>query len=101
MERGAVSVVASVPESEAAAKGWLASQWTAEMDRSKAAERMLQAWGVLEAQQSFDEHLPVERERREGWRKRLAGRQLELGWLARDGRRRARFERLTAEQLGL
>jgi proteasome alpha subunit len=101
LEKGAVSVIASVPESEAAAKAWLGSLWTPEMDRSKAAELMLQAWGMLESQESFDERLPAENERRNGWRQRLAGRELELGWLSRDGRRRARYERLTAEQLGL
>jgi hypothetical protein len=56
---------------------------------------------VLEAQQVFDDRLPAEPERREGWRQRLGGRQLELGWLSRDARRRARYERLTREQLGL
>lgn len=101
LQSGAVAVAASGPEAETAAHDWLESLWTPETDRGRAADLLLQAWGVLEAQQVFDDRLPAESERREGWRQRLGGRQLELGWLSRDARRRARYERLTREQLGL
>jgi proteasome alpha subunit len=101
LQSDAVAVAASGPEAETAAQGWLQSLWTPETDRGRAADLLMQAWGVLEAQQVFDDRLPAEPERREGWRQRLGGRQLELGWLSRDARRRARYERLTREQLGL
>jgi proteasome alpha subunit len=101
LEPGAVVVAASVPEAERAARAWLSSLWRDDLDWGRAAELLLQAWGVLEAQQSFEARLPDETERREGWRQRLGGRQLELGRLRRDGRHRARYERLTREQLGL
>lgn len=101
LEPGAVVVVASVAEAEAAARTWLNSSWSEDLDRVQAAELMMQAWGILEGQQSFDERLPGESERRESWRQRIGERRLELGWLHRDARRRARYERLTQEQLGL
>lgn len=101
LERGRVALAASRPEAEAAARRWLDSACGEEADRHQAAEWLLQAWDALEAQRGFDDGLGSEDDRRGRWRERLAGRQLELGWLGRAGRRRARFERLTREQLGL
>ncbi len=98
---GRVAIAASVPESEAAAWNWLQSQLHADADRADAAELLLQTLGLLEGQSRFDDQIPSEDERREGWRKRAEGRQLELGWLSRNDRRRARFERLAREQLGV
>ena len=101
IERGRGMVAASVAEAEKAAQRWLQSVLGSDTDRGRTAELMLQAWGVLEAQQHFDEQIPSEDDRRENWRKRVEDRQLELGWLARQGKRRARFEKLSREQLGL
>jgi proteasome alpha subunit len=101
IDTGGVVVATSAPDAEVAAQRWLRSALTPGLDRGQAAEMLLQAWGVLEARQPFDERIPSEAGRREGWRQRLEDRQLELGWLARDDRRRARFERLTRAQLDL
>jgi proteasome alpha subunit len=101
LEPGPVAVAASAPEAERAARSWLGSMWRDDLDRGPAAELLLQTWGMLEAQQNFETGLPGETERREGWRQRLGDRQLELGWLRRDGRRRTRYERLTREELSL
>jgi proteasome alpha subunit len=97
---GGVQVAASQPGAEAAAAGWLRSQLKGVSHRSAAAERLLEAWWRLETGKTFTETL-TESESRSGWQEALADRTLEIGWLARDSGRRARFEPLTRAELGL
>jgi proteasome alpha subunit len=100
MQAGEWQVAASRPDAEAEARRWLGTVLAGVTDRGAVAELLLQAWWCLEAGKSFAE-LPAEEERREGWRKALGNREVELGWLSRGSERRARFERLTRAQLGL
>lgn len=100
-EPGGVMVCASVPEAEAAARQWLARTLAGKTERGEVAEVLLQAWWCLTASKDFAESMPGEAERRAGWREAVSGKVIELGWLARQGARRGRFEALTREQLGL
>lgn len=98
--KGAV-VAASQPESEAAAQAWLNQALTGKNDRAEAAEVLLQVWWCLAEKKSFAEELPSESERRDGWRKAVNGRIVEIGWLARKSERHARYAELSLTQLGL
>ena len=98
--KGAV-VAASHPESEAAAQGWLNRGLAARSERAEVAELLLQGWWCLTEKKTFEEELPTESERRDGWRKAVNGRTVEIGWLARKGGRAARYEELSLAQLGL
>jgi proteasome alpha subunit len=94
-------VCACQPEAEAAAQQWLAQAAAGKHDRREAAELCLEAWWCLTENKPFDAGLPAEADRRAGWRAAANGRVVEIGWLARASRRRARFEALPLEQLGL
>jgi proteasome alpha subunit len=100
---GGAAVVASQPEPEDAANGWLADQLRGQGDRTAVAERLLQAWWMLVEGKPFMDHAPPENERRAGWRQALHTNQrvLEIGWLARESRQAARYEPLTRERIGL
>jgi proteasome alpha subunit len=98
---GGAVVVAPAAEAGSAVQGWLSSALTPGMARNDAAEILMQAWGLLDAQRPVDQEPPSESERRELWRQRAEGRELELGWLERGGAKRSRFERLKRDQLGL
>jgi len=96
-----IVVCACQPEAEAAAQQWLAQAAAGKNDRREAAELCLEAWWRLTENKPFAAPLPAEADRRAGWRAAASGRVVELGWLARASRRRARFEALSLEQLGL
>jgi proteasome alpha subunit len=98
--RGVV-VAASQHEPEAAARTWLNQALDRKVDRSEVVEVLLQAWWCLTEDKPFGDGLPSEAERRDGWRKAVNGRNIEVGWLSRQGQRRARYEELTPAQLGL
>jgi proteasome alpha subunit len=100
IQMGGVLAAASQPEAEAAALGWLRSTLDGVTHRSAVAERLLEAWWRLETGNSFTEAVS-DAAAREGWRQALAGRTIELGWLARESGRRARFEPLNLAELGL
>ena len=70
-------------------------------DRGETVEVLPQAWWCLTENKALNEGVPSEAERRDGWRKAVNGRTVEIGWLARKGNRRARFEELTLAHLGL
>ena len=65
------------------------------------ADVLLQAWWVLVQNKAFGDTLPPEAERRDGWRKAINGRSVEMGWLARSSARRARYGVLTLADVGL
>jgi proteasome alpha subunit len=95
-----IQVAASQPAAEAAALEWLRSKLDGVTHRSATAQRLLEAWWRLETGQSFTEIRETE-ETQKGWQETLGSRTLEMGWLARESGRRARFERLNRSDLGL
>lgn len=96
-----VLVAANAPEPEAAAEIWLAQALDGKDQLNEVADLLLQAWWVLTQNRSFTESVPPEAERRDGWRKAINGRVVEIGWLRRDDARRVRYESLTLSQVGL
>ena len=96
-----VVVAASQHEPEVAARTWLNHALDGNVKRSEVVDVVLQAWWCLTEDKPFGDGLPPEAERRDGWRKSVNGRNIEVGWLARQGQRRARYEELTPAQLGL
>jgi proteasome alpha subunit len=98
--KGAV-VVASQPEVESTAQTWLNQVLTGKLDRKSVVDFLLQTWWCLMENKPLTGQVPSEAERRDGWQKAVNGKTVEIGWLARQGTRRARFEALTLTQLGL
>jgi len=98
---GGVVVVASDADAEAATKKWLGEMIPTKPGRAEAANLLLQAWWILSENKPFAEGLPDEAARQAGWRAGLKGRDIEIGWLAREGLRPARYQALTASELGL
>ena len=96
-----ISVVTSHPDSEQAAQAWLVTALAGKTDRREVAEILLQAWWCLMENKTFNDQIPAEAERRDGWRKSLSDRTVEVGWLARHPVRPARYEALSLAQLGL
>lgn len=101
IQMGGVMVAASQAEPEAAARTWLTQEFAGNPDRRKAAELLLQAWWCMMENKPFGEGLPAESERQAGWRALTASRTVEMGWLARKSDRAARYESLSAVQVGL
>jgi proteasome alpha subunit len=96
-----VAVAASTADAEKAAREWLAGQLAGKTERKDAAEWLLQAWWCLVEGKTFGNNLPGESERRDGWRKAINGRVVEIGWLDRHTPGRAKFSEVTLGQLGL
>jgi proteasome alpha subunit len=94
-------VAASKPEQELAAQNWLNQALAGKVERAQVADYLLQAWWCLMENKSFAENQPAEAERRAGWRGAVTGKVVEIGWLARQSARLARFELLTLNQIGL
>jgi proteasome alpha subunit len=88
------AVLTSNPQSEKAALDWLNENLDENASRDQVIERFLQAWWVLVENKSFAE-IPSEAERKAGWLKNVKDRTIELGWLARESPRQARFSWLT------
>ncbi|MDB6058718.1 MAG: proteasome subunit, partial [Verrucomicrobiales bacterium] len=80
---------------------WLNENFKNVTDRKQMAEVLLQAWWLLVENKPFDEKMPSEQERKAGWREAVKGRTVEVGWLAREGARAARYEPQTTAELGL
>jgi len=70
-------------------------------DRAEVADLLLQAWWCLQENKSFTEKPPTEAERRAGWRAAVNSKVAEIGWLARQSERSARFANLSLAQTGL
>ena len=70
-------------------------------NRSEAADLLLQVWWRLSENKPFTDPLPDEAARQAGWREAVKGKEIEIGWLAREGARPARYHALTAGELGL
>jgi proteasome alpha subunit len=98
---GGVVVVASDAAAEAAAQKWLGEMVKTNANRKEAADLLLQGWWRLAENKSFTEALPDEAARRAGWREAAKGKEIEIGWLARQNSRPARYQAPTAAELGL
>jgi proteasome alpha subunit len=96
-----IAIAASAPEAEAAALGWLKEQLAGKTEKAEIVDILLQTWWCLSENKSFTESPPSKAERRDGWRKAANGRVVEMGWLARQSPRLARYQAMTLEQLGL
>ena len=96
-----VVVAAHQPEAEKAAQEWLNSMLAGKWSRSTVTEQLLQAWWCIVENKPFDASLPPEADRREGWRKSVGGRSVELGWLGRKEPGRAKFQWLRLADVGL
>jgi len=98
---GGVVVAAIDPEAESAARKWLIEMMAGKTDRKEAADLLLQAWWRITENKPFGEGLPDEAARRAGWREATKGKEIEIGWLARQSLRPARYQAPTAAELGL
>lgn len=98
--QGAV-VVASQPDPEAAAQQWLNQQLTGKTAHGEVADLLLQAWWCLVENKPFGPAMPDTSERQCGWRQATNGKTVELGWLARQSTRTARYQSRTLSALGL
>jgi proteasome alpha subunit len=96
-----VTVAASQAEPEKAAHDWLIQNLTGKTDRGAVADMLLQTWWCVREKKSFTENMPSEEERRNGWRAAVSERTVEIGWLARQSTKLARFEMLNLAQLAL
>jgi proteasome alpha subunit len=96
-----VAVAASQSEVEKPAQEWLIQNLTGKTKCAEVAEVLLQAWWCITEKKSLVENVPGEEERRSGWRNGVSEKTVEIGWLARQSPRLARFEILKLTQLGL
>ncbi len=101
IQSGGALVAASQPAPEAAAQNWLGRSLQGKSSRRDAADLLLQAWWCLVENKTFGEGLPGEPERQAGWREATRDRVVEVGWLARNSARSARYESLNLAQIGL
>ncbi|MDB6036680.1 MAG: putative Proteasome, alpha subunit [Verrucomicrobiales bacterium] len=96
-----VIAVGSPATTEKAAQSWLNSNLPETTQKAEIVEWLLQAWWVLREGKSFTENFPSETERKAGWREALTDRIVEIGWLARQSQRVARYQPLSLNDLGL
>lgn len=100
-QSGGVMVAAANGELESTSQSWLQKELAGVTDRKAAAELLLQAWWMVVEEKSFSKDTPSVEERNAGWRKAVNGRVVEIGWLARNSSRPARYESLSLERLEL
>jgi proteasome alpha subunit len=96
-----VVVAASTPELESSVQMWIAQQLGRRTGRAELVEVLMQAWWMVAEKKPFTDGAPSDEERRDGWRKAVNGRRVEIGWLSRKAVGRIRYEELTLTQLGL
>jgi len=98
---GGAMVVASQIEPEAAAQKWLGETLAGKTSHKEVVDILLQAWQRLVDGKSFTEDFADESQRRSAWRKGVEGKVVEIGWLAREHPRAARYQAKTLGDLGL
>ncbi len=101
MQSGGVMMAASDPEAEGAGQKWLNEAVKTKTIRAEVADVLLQAWWLQSESKPFADPMPDEAARQAGWREAVKGKVVEAGWLARQGRRPARYQTLTISELGL
>ncbi|MBC8003630.1 MAG: hypothetical protein H7X97_13675 [Opitutaceae bacterium] len=99
-QSGGIVVAASQSEAETSATAWLKGQIDPGTPRRDACECLLQAWWCLTASKPFGDAIPSEQDRREGWRQAVLDKQIEAAWLSRKSPRHARYQPLSAAELG-
>jgi proteasome alpha subunit len=100
-QSGGAVLATSQRELEVAGKKWLNEALQGKTNRSEAAEILLQAWWCVLENKFLAEPVPAEEQRRAGWREATKGKVIEIGWLARQSARAARYQALTISDLGL
>jgi proteasome alpha subunit len=98
---GGAILAASQPELEAAAMQWLKEALQGKTNRSEVAEILLQAWWCVLENKPLSGQVPAEDQRKAGWREATKGKVIEIGWLARQNARSARYQTQTVSDLGL
>lgn len=101
LQPGGLLVAASQPDQQKAAHTWITQTIGSTTDLKQVSDILLQAWWMLVENKSFTDSVPGEGDRREGWRKGIEGKVVEIGWLNRKATRLARYESLTLAKLGL
>jgi proteasome alpha subunit len=100
-QMGGAILAASRPELEAAGQKWLKDALPGKTNRSEAAEILLQAWWCVSENKFSANPIPAEEQRKAGWREAAKGKVIEIGWLARQSARAARYQPQTISDLGL
>jgi proteasome alpha subunit len=100
-QSGGSILTASQPEAEAAGQKWLKEALQGKSNRKEAADILLQAWWCMSENKWLTDPFPAEEQRRAGWRETTKGKTIEIGWLARQSARAARYQTLTLSDLGL
>ena len=98
---GGAVMAASQPEAESAGQSWLNEALRGKTGRAEVADLLLQAWWCQTQNKWLAESVPPAEQRQAGWREAVRGKTVEIGWLAREGVRPARYEALTLPGLGL
>ncbi len=101
MQSGGGLMAASQPEIESMGNKWLKEALPGKTSRAEVAEVMLQAWWCVMENKFLTDPLPGENERKAGWRESAKGKTVEIGWLARQGARAARYQTQTLSDIGL
>ncbi len=101
LQNGGVIICASQSEIEVAAQKWLQENLKEKSDRKIVADFFLQIWWCVTQSKPLGDTIPSEAERQTGWREETKTKVIEIGWLDRNATRLARYENLTAAQLGL
>ena len=101
MQLGGTMLASSQAEAETAGQKWLAEAARGKTGRAEVADLLLQAWWLQLENKVLTTPLPDEAARRAGWREAVKDRVVEIGWLARQGARAARYQSLTMAELGL
>jgi proteasome alpha subunit len=101
MQFGGAILAASQPEPEAAAQKWLKEMLQGKTNRTEVAEILLQTWWCASENKPFTDQIPPEAERKAGWREATKGKIIEIGWLARQSPRAARYQTQTISDFGL
>jgi proteasome alpha subunit len=101
MQSGGAIIAASQPEAEAAGQKWLKESVQGKNDRASVTDILLQAWWLQTENKILAEPIPDEAARQAGWRAAVKSRVVEIGWLARQSPRAARYQSQTISELGL
>lgn len=100
-QSGGVLIASPPTLAEAAVHDWMQKELREFSDRKRVADFILQAVWCVTTGKSFDASMPGESERHDGWRDWVDGKVVEIGWLDRQAKGKARYQPLTLKDLGL
>jgi len=101
VQSGGAVIAASQPEAESAGQSWLNEALRDKTGRAEIVDLLLQAWWCQAQNKWLAESVPAAAQRQAGWREAVRGKTVEIGWLARQAPRPARYQPLTLSDLGL